>query len=232
MGQILQDPLIKLVQNRLKQAEQALETNNLAEAQNSFEKALEVEGEHPDRVDQIRQSIVKHSDRIASQPNPDWHLARNTLNLLKTLALENDQTELSQQNLWLKQADFLLEKGNIDESFDIFSKLVNDEEKQQADQEGLKASILDIVRDNVARNAIQGEWDSLSNIIERVRAIWSTEDKLYDWLGTFSEVMINVAQATVQAQQRNKIIIILLVAVLIFLLAVGTGVSAILILSG
>ncbi|HXW00587.1 MAG TPA: hypothetical protein VEC93_19375, partial [Anaerolineae bacterium] len=129
-----QDPTIQLVQTRLDMAQQALDAGELDKAQGLFERALEVKGDHPERVIRIRDYLKQYSDNAAKQTPPSWDEAHRALNLLDTLKLQDDQTSLWDRKLWLKQADYYLKQKNLDESFEIFKNLMAGGERS-ADQD-------------------------------------------------------------------------------------------------
>lgn len=220
-----QDPTIQLVETRLDMAHQALTAGELDKAQGFFERALEVKGDHPERVARIQDYLKQYSDKVVQEASPNWAEAHQALNLLNTLNLQNEQTTLWDRKLWLKQADYQLKQKNLDESFGIFKNLMADGE-QSADQDKLKAEISRIVRDNISYHANHREWALLGQIIQRFQELWPVDDELHGWLQTISEAMVPVDQAAKdkaeienlkgqleKAQQRSQMIIYILSAI-------------------
>lgn len=220
-----QDPTIQLVETRLDMARQALTAGELDKAKGLFEKALEVKGNHPERVTQIRDALKQYSDNVVNQASPNWDEAHRALNLLNTLSLQDHQTSLWGRKLWLKQANYRLKQKNLDESFEIFKNLMADGE-QSADQDKLKAEISRIVRDNISHHANNREWALLGQIIQHFQELWPVDDELHGWLKTISEAMVPADQAAKdkeeienlrsqleKAQQRSQIIIYILSAI-------------------
>ena len=106
----------KLVTTRLKRAEQALDRDDLREAENFFGSALEVEGEHPDRADTIREVLKNTATKVSGREPPEWGLAQQALEMITSLGLQTDETQLFEADFWLKQA-------KIDQGFEIFDNL-------------------------------------------------------------------------------------------------------------
>jgi hypothetical protein len=194
-----ESPTVKLIQTRLKRAQEALSANNLEEAQNFFNKALVLKEHSPDLVFDIRKVVKQYSDQVVEQPPPNWDLAYRALELLGSLKLQDDETRTWEYDLKLKQAQFLLGKGeNLDESFNIFADLMVIAE-QQGVQDKLKADIAHIVRIYVSQRAPQQEWSLLGRVFKRVSKMWTADNGLNDWLESISKTL----EAAVQAQAEH-----------------------------
>jgi hypothetical protein len=198
-SQTLQKPRIRLVQNLIKQAELALTSGHLSEAQHYFEKALGVHGVQIDREYQIRQRIEDHSTCIIQQTDDNWAQAREALDLLDSLGLSDYQTKTWQRDLKIKEAELSLKKGNTSESFEIFTRLLTEEE-EFVGQIDLRAKIIDVIRRHIPHFAARGEWVLVEDMIGRIQSIWSTEGQLDNWLGTFSKTVRTATQAQDQSQ--------------------------------
>lgn len=200
MKQTHEAPATKLVQTRLRLAREALEANNLAEAQELFESALHVEGHHPDRALDIRQALKQYSDRVAVQEPPNWDLAYRALDLLGSLKLQDDETRAWQRDLKLRQAQFLLEKeDDLDQSFNIFVDLMANAERLGV-QDKLQAEIARVICIYVSQRAPQHQWSPLHQLFERVQKLWTPADGLHDWL----EAILQILDAAAQAQTEYK----------------------------
>jgi hypothetical protein len=197
MAQVL-DPRQRLVQHHLSEAQKALDADKLSEAQKCFEDALEVGGEHPDRVPDIRQALKKYSDRMALQPNPDWETIHQVLDLFDALKLQNDETRTYQRELKLKEARFLLEQDdNLDDSFSIFTCLLTDAERVGSQEDKMRNNIAKIVGEYVAQRAAQGQWSLLNPVFERVTQLWPPNDPIHLWLETVSQILASANQAQI-----------------------------------
>ncbi len=196
----------RLVLNLIGQTRAALKSNEMEKAQELFARALSVEGDFPDRAPAIRQSLKQHSDALVDAASPQWDNAHQTLAMLETLGLQNDETRTWQRDLWLRQAGFFMDQKNLDESFKIFSMLmVQGEASPQdghvpADADALKAEISRIVRVNLSRQAKDQQWDLLRQMIDRFQELWPFDEELNDWLKTISETLAAIKQATDQAK--------------------------------
>lgn len=189
---------IKLVQNRLKMVQQALDEDNFEEAQEKLARALEVPGEHPDRAEQIREMLKAYSDRISTQPTPDWNKAHSALNHLDDLELRNDDTCLWQRELSFEQARFLLNEKELDASFEIFKNLLNDK-TPPSDLDEINVTISNIVRENITQLAEESQLELMSNVINRVQQLLPADDELSRWLKTIS-LAVEKASAKYQEQ--------------------------------
>lgn len=178
----------RLVRNFLKQAHAALNTNDLQEARNLFQKALEVEGANTDRENEIRQELKRYSERVTKQEPPDWELAYQGLDLLSALGLQSGETDTWRRDLKLEQAKYLLERKQQNESFDIFGALIAEHE-QSSDRDEILARISSILRENISRRAANHEWDSLRKMIGSIKELWPQGDGLHQWLETISEAL-------------------------------------------
>jgi tetratricopeptide (TPR) repeat protein len=196
---------IRLVQTSIKQARAALAEDNLEKAQQFFQEALEVEGEHPDRDLTIRRELKRHSDQLVSEPSPsNWEKAHRSLEILENLGLSDEETHQWRRSLWLRQADYYLGRGNLDQSFEIFRDLMEGDEVPD-DLDELKAQISDIVRRNLLSQARKHEWDSLREIIKRfteiAKPVLPPGDELSEWLETISGTLEAISQADEEAQR-------------------------------
>ena len=176
-----------LVDNRLDQAQDALAANDLDTAQSHFKRAIRVEGEHTDRAASIIRPMLKdYSDRLTDQYPPDWKNAHRALELLDSLELQDEDTREWQRELWLKQADFLLRNQKLNNSFNIFQRLL-DEEGAGDESDELKREISRIVRVNLLRQAEQrDDLGLLPQIVERFQPLSPSGDELNEWLETIS----------------------------------------------
>ena len=189
---------IKQVQTRLKMVQQALDEDNLEEAQEKLTRALEVPGEHPERAEQIRDMLKAYSDRISTQTTPEWAKAHSALNHLDVLGLQNDDTCLWQRELSFEQARFLLNEKELDASFEIFKNLLNDQ-TPPSDLDEINVTISNIVRENITQLAEESQLELMSNVINRVQQLMPADDELSRWLKTIS-LAVEKASAKYQEQ--------------------------------
>lgn len=196
------DPQSRLLQHYLSRAQKALDADNLEEAQEFFEKALGVEGNHPDRELDIRQALTEYSDRIIALNPPDWELAEQALGILSFLQLENEETRAAQRHFKLKRAQFLLDRKNdLEASFNIFADLMASAERLGV-QDQLKADIARIICDYVSQRANDNQWSRLGQVFERARSVWTSDDGLHDWLEAVSKILEAADQAQAKHLQR------------------------------
>ncbi|MCB0193685.1 MAG: hypothetical protein KDJ65_17185 [Anaerolineae bacterium] len=194
----VQDPRQRLIQHHLNEAQKALDTDNLTEAQKYFEEALEVGGEHPDRASDIRQPLKKYCDRMVSQPNPNWQTVHQVLDIFDRLKLQNDEIRAYQRELRLKEAKFLLEKhDNLDDSFNIFTSLLVDAERLGSQEDKVRNRIAKIVGEYVSQRAGQRQWALLNPVFERVTRLWPPNDTIHLWLETISQILAAANQAQI-----------------------------------
>lgn len=198
------DPRARLVQHRLNEAQQALEANELTEAQKFFEEALSIEGVHPNRASDIRQALKKYSERAAGQTPPDWESVHQVMDLLDTLKLQNDETRAFQRELQLQEAKFLLEtKDSLNESFNIFANLMTNAERLGV-QDKLKANIAQIICAYVSQRAAQQQWSLLSQVFEKIQKLWPPTDSIHDWLAAISHILTAANQTKLEASQARQ----------------------------
>jgi flagellar biosynthesis regulator FlbT len=191
----------RLVRTHLKQARAALASDDLEEARDYFQKALDVEAVHLRREDEIRQELKQYGERVSNREPPNWDLAYQGLDLLVALELQNDETDTWRRALKLKHAKYLLERKQQDESFDIFRALIAEHE-QSTDRDEILARISSILRENISRRAADHEWDSLSNMIKSIEELWPPGDGLHQWLETISEALAVAAQAPAEYKEQ------------------------------
>ncbi len=212
-----------LVDNRLDQAQDALAANDLDTAQSHFERAIRVEGEHPYRTARIIRPMLKdYSDRITDQDPPDWENAHRALDLLDSLELQDEDTREWQRDLWLKRADFLLRNQKLDDSFNIFQRLM-DKEGSGNESDELKREISRIVRVNLLRQAEQrDDLGLLPQIVERFQPLSPSGDELNEWLETISLTLAARSQAADELREelkreirRNRSFMIAVVAIIV-----------------
>jgi hypothetical protein len=203
MAEIVEAPGLRLIETRLKLAQEALAADNLNEAQDFFKKALEVEGNYPERAPKIRQHLKSYSDQLAARTPPNWDLAHHALELLASLKLEDSETRTWQRELWLKQADFLLGEKDLNHSFKIFSELLAGSQRT-SNQDELKGEISRIVRENISQQAKQGDLLLLDQIIAGVRELQLAGDELHAWLETISKALSAAGNAARAREQQLK----------------------------
>lgn len=177
---------VLLVESLLADAKQDLEANNLDKAWDLFKDALDVQGGHPHRANTIREALKQYSDRVTRQTPPNWAEARRALELLNSLeALQNNENYIWQRDLGLDEANHRLSQGELDQSFDIFSKLLD----KATDKDEVKGKISEIVRENFPEQASQGDFNLLDRIIERVQKLGLAGDELRLWLETIRKAL-------------------------------------------
>lgn len=184
----------RFVRNQLKQARVALDNDDLEEARNYFQRALDIEALHLERENEIRQELKRYGELVTKREPPHWELAYQGLDLLVALELQNDETIIWRRDLQLKQANYLLEHKQQNESFDIFRALIAEHE-QSSDRDEILAKIATILRENISHRAANYEWDSLSNMIKSIEELWPPGDGLHQWLETISKALAVAAQA-------------------------------------
>ena len=195
------------IQARLKSARQALEENDLAKAEEYFNRMLAVEGDHPDRTSIIRTTLKEYSDRVTDQQTPpDWRGAQEALEMLTRLKMQTGETLQTEESegwwreLRLKEADDLLKQSGIEESFQIFVSLV--EKRYQPDvRDQLDIRIVDIVRDHIAQCAQRGTWTLADQIVANSQKLWENNAKRLVWLRTVSDILKGAETRLVQTEQ-------------------------------
>lgn len=196
------DPRAGLVQTLLEEGQEALNSNNLAEAQSCYEEALGVTGHHPDRARVIRDTLKRYSDAWSNhQEAPKWELAHHALDMLNTLKLADEESQAWLYNLKLKQACYLLEQGAFDESFKLFTGLMANAEQPDV-QRHLKANIVQMLRNYISRQTTSSDWTALRQLLERLQAIWEPGDELHDWPEIISRLLAAVDQKRRGEDQR------------------------------
>jgi len=198
----------RLVRTSIKQARTKLEEDDFEQAQQFFQEALEVDGEHLGRAMMIRRELKNHSDQLVSEPNSfNWEKAHRSLEMLEDLGLGDEETDGWRRSLCLRQADYYLDQGNLDQSFEIFRELM-EEGQLPDDSDELKAQISDTVRRNLLSQARKHEWDSLREIIRRFteidKPVLKQGDELSEWLETISGTLEAISQADEDAQRKLK----------------------------
>ncbi len=184
-----------LVKSLLEEANDALLGNDLDEAWAHLDRALGVEGEHPERRSDIQEMLKAYCDRISDQSAPDWNCVHTALNLLAGPKLVDGQTQTWQREFKLKEARFWLAHGDQVKAFDIFADLMN--KTPGSDQ---ARQISDMVRDHIAQHLAERPWSFLGDVVGRLHDIWPP-DELHDWLETTSNIL-DAAAAQQQEQLR------------------------------
>jgi uncharacterized membrane protein len=192
---------------KINQAEKALKANDLDQAQQYFMRALEATQEDPsDTRDKIRQTLKARSDEIIREGDEDptkWQRAHKVLDLLDSLKLQDEETPAWRYHLWMDQADFHLEREELDKSFEIFSGLLKTEQSG-ADSDALQAEISRRVRSNILREAEQSNWPLLNRIVDSFKPLRPTGDELNEWLETISHTLKAMSQDAEKAQQERR----------------------------
>jgi tetratricopeptide (TPR) repeat protein len=178
----------KLVTTRLKRASQALDRDDLRGAENFFRSALEIKGEHPGRADKMREVLQDYSGKVSGREPPGWDLAQGALEMITSLGLQTNQTQLNEADFWLKQA-------KIDQGFEIFDDLLTTPYGPDI-QSQLDLEISRIVRRHVTQYAQRGQWSPAKKIIEKVEQQWPNDDKRQDWLKAVSGILAVAEQTT------------------------------------
>ena len=184
----------KLVTTRLKRAEQALDRDDLRKAENFFGSALEVEGKHPDRADKIREVLKEYSARVIERELPRWDLAQGALEMITSLGLKTNETQLNEADFWLKHA-------KIDRGFEIFDNLPKTSYPPDI-QSQLDLEISRTVCDHIAQYAQNEQWEPAKKIIEKLKGQWLKDDKRQLWLETASRILAAVEEQ--EAKRREK----------------------------
>ena len=183
------DPTVRLVKNRLNEAENHLKAHNVAEAQTAFLEALKVKGDHPNRKSDIRRVVKLYCEDLVVQPRPDWENIHKAVELVERLDLHNEEMQSFERDLTLKEAQFLLEmQDDLDRSFAIFTRLLTDETHLEY-QGKLKEQIAHIVSAYISDRAVKQEWTLLDKIFTHVQAIWPAGDSIHDWLKTMAQII-------------------------------------------
>ncbi|MCB0168677.1 MAG: hypothetical protein KDI79_30905 [Anaerolineae bacterium] len=194
----------RLAQNLLKQACAALDNDQLDEAKVLFIRVLDIEGVRVDQKNAVRQNLKTYSDEYTQREPPDWTLAHGLFALGNDLDLQNEDTQVWHRDLWLKQADFLLDQEDIDDGFEIFKDL-NADDQPAPMLADTKAKISKVVLDNIAKRADSQNWSYLNKVIGKVKQELSNPDEeLYVWLDTIGKVLAAVNQATDQIKGRQS----------------------------
>jgi hypothetical protein len=193
------DPRAEYCQSLLDEARDALQDNNLDEAQRFFEQALGVEGKYPWRVTQIREMLKKYCDRVSDQDSPTWDDVHQALNLLVRLDLVDEQSKAWQQEFKLKEAEFWLAQENLDKSFDIFAELMDSAQGSET-QSRHSIEISNLVRVHIAQRLSEQRWLLLGEVVNRLQSV-RPHDELRDWLETTSNILSSAAK---QGQQLRR----------------------------
>jgi hypothetical protein len=197
----------KYVKNQINLAKKALEANNLEQAQEYFRTALDVQGYDPGRTaEHIRQAVKARSDEIIQEGAEDptkWQCSHEVLDLLDSLELQNEKTPVWRRDLWLEQADFHLEREELDKSFEIFSTLLKTKQST-ADSDVVQAEISRRVRSKILREAEQSNWPLLTRIVDGFKPLRAPGDELNEWLETISHTLKAMSQDAEKAQQERR----------------------------
>jgi len=201
---------IRLLQNRLTQAQQALEHDNLAEAKDFYHKAMLIEGHHPERAPRIRRALKQYSDRVAAQTPPDWRQANEALEVIDSLNLADDETQSWQQRLKLNQAKFLLmnhtpppdqAQQNLEQSFKILGSLLA-KANDPALEPQFKADIARLAQSYVAQQAEQHQWSLAGQAVHHLERLWPDQDGFGEWLKTIAKIATEADQEQIGLRQQ------------------------------
>ena len=155
--------------------------DDLREAESFFRSALAVRGDHPDRANKIREELKKHCKEVSGKEPPGWGQAQGALEMITSLGLQTDATQLFEADFWLKQA-------KIDKGFEMFDNLPKTPYPPDI-QSQLDLEISRIVCDHVAQYAQKGQWEPAKKIIEKLEGQWPKDDKRQLWLETASRIL-------------------------------------------
>jgi hypothetical protein len=107
------------LKNRLAQAQQHLNAGDLSAGVDVYAQAFQLPGDHPQRADEIRRTLIQYGDFVIEQRTPPgWEIARQVLTRLMDLQLYNDQVLEWHQNLILREMkDILWQKNAVGAAF-------------------------------------------------------------------------------------------------------------------
>jgi hypothetical protein len=190
MEQVDKAALAGLVKSRLNQARNALDANDLDEAQRLFEKARDVEGEHSERDLTVQRMLIDYCERVSAQQPPNWDYVHRALDLLEKLSLVDEQSESRRREFQLREAESWLTQENLDKAFSLFADLM---EKAEGSETPNKR-IAELVRVYLTRRLSERPWPFLGEVVDRLKVIWPRDDKLHDWLETTSSILTAAAE--------------------------------------
>ncbi len=104
----------RLLASQLALAQQMLDQDKLESAETVYDQVLQKPGDHLERASKIRQALKGYSDHLANQTSPDWEAARQALEGLRRLNLDDSQVFVWFQQLILNRMNTILHKDNLD----------------------------------------------------------------------------------------------------------------------
>jgi tetratricopeptide (TPR) repeat protein len=163
----------RLLDARMAQAQQRLAGRDLRAAVAVYQQILQRSSYRSDLADQIRDGLKSHSDTFIKERPPDWVTARQALDALSSLKLDNSQVLEWRQALTLKEIKVKLEQEDLEAAFACLETL---------ERPWPLAELKTILHDYCQVHAQPDGWPRAIEALKRLSAVLAEDASVRQWI--------------------------------------------------